>query len=95
MQLAKDQPQQKSVILRLFKKAVGMIEEHYTQELTVKLAAEALHVSVVYLGQVFKKETELSFNQYVNFISDQKKAQQLLLHTGQTINEIADVIGIQ
>ena len=69
-----------------------MIEEHYTQELTVKSAAEALHVSVVYLGQVFKKETELSFNQYVNFIRI-KKAQQLLLHTRQTINEIADVIG--
>ena len=33
-----------------------MIEEHYTQELTVKSAAEALHVSVVYLGQVFKKK---------------------------------------
>ena len=91
LQLAKDQPQQKRYS-EIVQKAVGMIEEHYTQELTVKSAAEALHVSVVYLGQVFKKETELSFNQYVNFIRI-KKAQQLLLHTGQTINEIADAIG--
>lgn len=91
LQLAKDQPQQKRYS-EIVQKAVGMIEEHYTQELTVKSAAEALHVSVVYLGQVFKKETELSFNQYVNFIRI-KKAQQLLLHTRQTINEIADVIG--
>jgi two-component system response regulator YesN len=91
LQLAKDQPQQKRYS-ETVQKAVRMIEDNYTQELTVKSAAESLHVSVVYLGQLFKKETELSFNQYVNFIRI-KKAQQLLLHTGKTINEIANAIG--
>jgi two-component system response regulator YesN len=44
------------------------------------------------LGQLFKKETEMSFNQYVNLVRI-KQAQQLLLHSKATISEIGDRIG--
>lgn len=52
----------------IVQKTIQLIEEGYTHDLTVKSAAEELHVSVVYLGQLFKKETEMSFNQYVNLV---------------------------
>lgn len=72
--------------------AIDIINNDYTEEISLKSAAESLHLSVVYLGQLFKKETELSFNQYLNLVRI-KKAQHLLLHTQQTINEISEVIG--
>ncbi|WP_236671758.1 response regulator transcription factor [Enterococcus sp. BWB1-3] len=72
--------------------AIEIINELYTKELSLKSAAETLHLSVVYLGQLFKKETELSFNQYLNLVRI-KRAQHLLLHTQQTINEISESIG--
>lgn len=71
---------------------IDIINNDYTEEISLKSAAEALHLSVVYLGQLFKKETELSFNQYLNLVRI-KKAQHLLLHTQQTINEISEAIG--
>ncbi|MBL1227167.1 response regulator transcription factor [Enterococcus sp. BWR-S5] len=72
--------------------AIDIITNDYTEEISLKSAAESLHLSVVYLGQIFKKETELSFNQYLNHVRI-KKAQHLLLHTQQTINEISEAIG--
>lgn len=72
--------------------AIDIINNEYTDEISLKSAAESLHLSVVYLGQIFKKETEMSFNQYLNLVRI-KKAQHLLLHTQQTINEISEAIG--
>lgn len=71
---------------------VQNIEDHYSDDLSLKSAAETHHLSVVYLGQIFKKETELSFNQYLNLVRI-KNAQKQLLHSQQTINEIAENIG--
>ena len=47
---------------------------------------------MVYLGQLFKKETQSSFSQYLNQVRI-RKAQQLLLHTEQNIAEIAEEVG--
>lgn len=71
---------------------IAMVDDDYREELNLKTIAEALHLNVVYLGQLFKKETNRSFSQYLNQIRI-KKAQQLLLHSTQTISEIADAIG--
>lgn len=72
--------------------AIDIINNEYTDEISLKSVAEALHLSVVYLGQLFKKETDLSFNQYLN-LARIKKSQHLLLHTQQTINEVSEAIG--
>ena len=60
----------------------------YREELTLKAVADRLNVNGVYLMQSFKNETERSFTQYLNHVRIQK-AQQLLLYTNQSINEIA------
>ncbi|WP_086275987.1 response regulator transcription factor [Candidatus Enterococcus testudinis] len=91
LRLVKSQPSQKRYS-EIVQKTIQLIEEGFTHDLTVKAAAEDLHVSVVYLGQLFKKETEMSFNQYVNRMRI-KHAQKLLLQTTQTVSEVGDSIG--
>ncbi|HFK8646016.1 TPA: response regulator [Streptococcus pyogenes] len=72
----------------LVSETIDFIRKEYHQELTLKAIADRLHVNGVYLGQCFKNETERSFTQYLNHVRIQK-AQQLLLYTNQSINEIA------
>lgn len=71
---------------------IALVEEDYREELNLKTIAEQLHLNVVYLGQLFKKETKKSFSQYLNQIRI-KKAQQLLLYSPLPISEIAEKIG--
>ncbi|HEP3196174.1 TPA: response regulator [Streptococcus pyogenes] len=71
----------------LVSETIDCIRKEYHQELTLKAIADRLHVNGVYLGQCFKNETERSFTQYLNHVRIQK-AQQLLLYTNQSINEI-------
>lgn len=71
---------------------INLTKERYQEELTLKLIADELHLNVVYIGQVFKKEMHLSFAQYLNQVRI-KKAQALLLNTTKNINEISDAIG--
>ena len=72
----------------LVSETIDCVRQEYHQELTLKDIANRLHVNGVYLGQCFKNETERSFAQYLNQVCIQK-AQQLLLYTNQSINEIA------
>lgn len=72
----------------LVSEAITCIQEEYSQELTLKAVSDRLHINGVYLGQCFKNETECSFSQYLNQVRIQK-AQQLLLYTNRSINEIA------
>ncbi|MEI5994392.1 response regulator transcription factor [Candidatus Enterococcus mansonii] len=71
---------------------IDKIRSDYTSELTLKYVAQSLHLNVMYLGQLFKKETKKSFSQYLNQYR-MKKAQNLLLYSDDNVNEIADKIG--
>lgn len=76
----------------IVQEAIALLSTSYKEELNLKNAAERLHINPVYLGQLFKKETERSFAQYLNQIRI-KKSQVLLLETNQTINEIGYEVG--
>ena len=91
LQMAKRQPVEKQ-FSEMTQKVIDIVQNHYRQDLTLKLVADQLHLNAVYLGQVFKKEMHNSFSQYLNQIRI-KRAQQLLLHSNLNINEIADEIG--
>jgi two-component system, response regulator YesN len=69
-----------------------IIQEEYQEDLTLKAIAERLHLNVMYVGQIFKKETNKSFSQYLNHYRI-KLAQNLLLHSELNINEISEKIG--
>lgn len=73
-------------------KIVAMVKESYREDLNLKAVADEMHLNVVYLGQLFKKETQSSFSQYLNQVRI-RQAQQLLLYTQDTVNEISDEVG--
>ncbi|MGY3724660.1 two component transcriptional regulator, AraC family [Granulicatella balaenopterae] len=71
---------------------IAVLNERFNEDLALKNIADDLHVNSVYLGQVFKKDTEQSFSQYLNQVRI-KKAQKMLLDTEKNINEIAFATG--
>lgn len=76
----------------LVQKSMDIIDKEYKKDLTLKRLSEELHVNSVYLGQLVKKETGRSFAQVLNQLRIEK-AQDMLLHTDLTINEISFEIG--
>lgn len=69
-----------------------IIMERYSEDLSLKLVADELYLNVMYLGQIFKKETKKSFSQYLNQYRI-KEAQNLLVHSDNNVNEIAVSVG--
>ncbi|WP_206853861.1 response regulator [Candidatus Enterococcus mangumiae] len=89
--LLKEQQNQKKYSLNV-EKVLGILHEHYHEPLTLKEVSEDLHLNVMYLGQLFKKETKKSFSSYLNHLR-MEQAKWLLLHSNQNINEISNEIG--
>lgn len=71
---------------------LAIIHNEYDQQLNLKDVANRLHMNTMYVGQLFKKETNKSFSQYLHQYRI-KKAQNFLVDTSDTINEIADKTG--
>ncbi|MFS7426212.1 helix-turn-helix domain-containing protein [Carnobacterium maltaromaticum] len=69
-----------------------IITKRYSEDLSLKVVADELFLNVMYLGQIFKKETQKSFSQYLNQYRI-KKAQNLLVQSDGNINEIAIAVG--
>lgn len=70
------------------------IAAHYQAPLTLADLADTLHLSAVYLGQQFKKETGETVAQYLNRYRVQQ-AVSLLEHTDDDVNAIALAVGYQ
>ncbi|PYE47985.1 helix-turn-helix domain-containing protein [Paenibacillus barcinonensis] len=68
------------------------VREHLHEELTLKRIADMLHFNCAYLGQKFKTEEKISFNDYM-LHERMKKAKHLLLSTNLRIYEIALEVG--
>lgn len=68
------------------------INEHYSESLTLNSLAKTYCFSPVYLGRLFKKETGITFNEYLNNcrISAAKK---YISHSSHMIYEIAELVG--
>lgn len=64
------------------------IEAHYTEAITQNEIAKVVYLTPGHLSRLFKKETGVSINQYVN---DRRLAQakELLISTDVSINEVA------
>lgn len=87
----KEQPEEKP-FSEIVQKVVDLVKKEYQTDLNLKTVADEMHLNVVYVGQLFKKETHASFSQYLNQVRI-RKAQQLLLYTHQAINEIGEEVG--
>lgn len=75
-----------------FLKAKTYIEEHYSEELTLAVLANHVHVNPYYFSAFFKKYAGENFKSYVNSIR-LKHAVTLLVSTNKKILEIALDVG--
>lgn len=68
------------------------IAEHYMENISLKSLGDKYYINSVYLGQLFKKEYEMPFKDYLNKLRIQK-AIELLESTQERIYSIASQVG--
>lgn len=71
--------------IRIVKK---YIEDNFMQEISLNQLAEVVDMNASYLSSVFKKETGMTYSDYLTY-SRVKHASRLLVETDMNINEIA------
>jgi len=84
-----------AIIERSFSTAplLEFVEERYCQpDFSIAVLADKYHVSIAYMSQLFKKETNANFSDYL-WTLRQKKAQSLLRNTDLSIDEISMAVG--
>ena len=68
------------------------IKNNYANNLTLKDLSEKYYVNSAYLGQLFKKQYNCSFKDYLN-TKRMEEAAKLLVKTDMKIYEIAEAVG--
>lgn len=74
------------------KKLLLYIADHYTEPLTIKELAELAGLNSVYLGNLFKHTTGLTFREYLTFIR-LNHAEDMLRSGEYNVNEAAELCG--
>lgn len=72
--------------------AVQYISSHYTENISLTDVANAIHISKNYLCDLFKKEMQVTFIDYVTNLRIEK-AKYLLSHTDKKMYEISQEVG--
>lgn len=75
-------------------RAKSFIDEHQSENLSLKQVARAVNTSTFYFCKVFKKATGINFTDYVSRIRIEK-AKNLALNPNLRISEIAFEVGFQ
>jgi Response regulator containing CheY-like receiver domain and AraC-type DNA-binding domain len=70
------------------------IRQNYHKDLTLKLLAELFYLNPLYLGQIFKKDTGESFNDFLARVRIEN-AVRLLKNTNLKVYEIAEKVGFK
>lgn len=68
------------------------ISEHYMDKISLKSLSEKYYINSAYLGQIFKKHYNVSFNNYLNDYRIEKAA-ELLKRSDEKIYKIAEQVG--
>ncbi|MFD0715563.1 response regulator [Paenibacillus sp. GCM10027626] len=86
------QSEDKSAPNTTFKKIIAYIDEHYREDISLKLISEKLNLNLSYVSQLFRKGGTETFLQYVT----RRRiafACELLKHTEISVQEIASMVG--
>lgn len=75
-------------------KAKQYIREHFTEELSLGLVAQAVHTSTFYFCKLFRKTTGTTFTEFVSR-TRVERAKDLLLNPNLRVSEIAYEVGFQ
>lgn len=78
--------------VHIIDQAKRFVKEHYNEELTLSRVADIVHVSAAYLSEMFAKETDENFVEYVTRIR-MTEAKRLLKDYSMKTYEIAERIG--
>ncbi|WMT41420.1 response regulator transcription factor [Paenibacillus sp. D2_2] len=68
------------------------IDQSYNEDISLKTLGALYHIHPVYLGQLFHKEVNQSFTDYINWYRIEK-AKELLKHSPMKVQEIARGVG--
>ncbi len=75
-------------------KAVHFMLSNYSEKITLDQTAKAVYLSPSYLSRIFKHETGVSFNKYLNNIRIEKSKALLLSHEIR-LSDIAPLVGFE
>ena len=89
---AGDDSNDKKVYHPSIKKVIQYVNENYSNDLTIRGLAEIFNMNPDYLSALFKKETEINLNGYIN-ATRLHAAHKLLEETDCRINEVAYQVG--
>ena len=78
----------------LLHRCVQYISEHYSEPITLTQMAEEVYLTPSYLCRVFKKETGLTFNEYLNRVRI-NKAKELLRNRDLRLTDISLMVGYE
>jgi two-component system response regulator YesN len=68
------------------------LDQNYTMDINLKKIAEMFYVNSIYLGQLFKKNYDMKFTDYLNSVRV-KESKKLLRNTNYSVSEIAGIVG--
>lgn len=71
---------------------IRYIQQNYRNNITLQAAANAVHLTSAYLSYIFHKETDVTFSDYLQNCRI-SHAKELLAGTGESIREIAELVG--
>lgn len=81
-----------SIMDARIKKVLQYMSNHYNEPLTVHKMAEMLNLSDMYFGNLFNKETGMSFRNFLTMIR-MNRAEEMLYSGEYKIHEVADACG--
>jgi two-component system, response regulator YesN len=74
------------------RKAAAFIRENYSREITLKVVADMVFLNYYYFSQLFKRETGMSFTEYLTQVR-MEKAKELLKEVKYKTYEISHMLG--
>lgn len=74
------------------RKALEYITDNYRKQISVENVSEYISKTPNYFSMLFKKETGMSFSEYINILRI-KKAKELMDTSDMLLNEIAEYVG--
>ena len=77
---------------RIVKNAVDYISQNFSEDITLAMAAEHLHVNTSYLSTLFRQVTGMTFKEHLNRVRIEEAA-RLLSNTDYPVMEIAIACG--
>lgn len=70
------------------------IHDHYRDNISIQVISKAFYLNANYLSQLFKRELNLTFTEYLTNVR-LKQAKHLLLTTELSVREVAESVGFR